>query len=471
MKRFFFLITLLMTATAVLAVDYTFDHNGATYDLIDYLYYSSSDLELDEIKPEGVKSGVFHVPHRVKMEEDSRAIPVSKVHLWGFPSTLKRFDVSSNNPYFTVVDGVLYTKDMRRVLGVPHDKAPNYKFPASVKEIGAGAFSGSGIKSIVIPEGVTQIDDYAFRGCANLTAVVVPKSVTHISESAFDETPFLANLPEGMNYLGRVAYRYVGKMPQGNVLGINDGTVEIAERAVTDQPGLVSVSVPQSVMRICQGAFEGCKKIRSVAKLNKNCVVDGMAFTDSEEDFQIFFENDESRYFHKGDCVAFTTGFRMVKGIDSLPKFSAIVETNKFMPSDQQFDADLSDITFYGSGATMSDFSRSAPKVTFCHMFGHELNNKLSLRSNYYLKARRAAKSIYGVYYVRFRISKTGAVSNVSVEMPCRYKTNNAAVARLVEALPPFVPAKKDGKPVDVWVNLYVVAEPIAGGFLYDYPN
>ena len=469
MKRYLLTLALAIATTSAFAVDYTFEHKGAMYDLIDYLNYSGSDLVLEEIMPEGVKNGVFHIPQRIKMEEDSRAIPISKVNFWKFPASLKRFDVNDENPYFTVVDGVLYTKDMRRLLGVPHDKAASYKFPASVKEIGTGAFAGSKIKSIVIPEGVTSIDANAFCGCENLTKVTIPKSVTHISETAFEETPFFANLPEGMNYLGSVAFRFVGKMPQGNVLGIKDGTVEIAGRAVSDQPGLVSVSVPPTVVRIGQGAFEGCKNLCSVAKLNPACEIAYDAFTSTEEDFQIFFDGDKSRYFDKGDAVAFSTGFRMVRGIDSLPKFSAIVEMNKLLPSGQQFNADLDEIRFFEGGITVSDFGRG-PKQTFCSMFGHEDNKKLNLKTTYYTKAHKAAKQIFGVYYVRFHISKTGVVSNASVTMPCRYKTNNAAVVRLIESLPPFIPAKKNGKPVDVWVNLYVVAEPIAGGFLYSFP-
>lgn len=39
---------------------------------------------------------------------------------------------------------------------------------------------------VAIPEGVTMIGDYAFRGCTSLTSVVIPASVTEIAENAFD---------------------------------------------------------------------------------------------------------------------------------------------------------------------------------------------------------------------------------------------------------------------------------------------
>ena len=42
-----------------------------------------------------------------------------------------------------------------------------------------------GIKSVVIPNGVTSIGREAFSGCKNLTSITIPDSVTSIGFSAF----------------------------------------------------------------------------------------------------------------------------------------------------------------------------------------------------------------------------------------------------------------------------------------------
>lgn len=39
--------------------------------------------------------------------------------------------------------------------------------------------------SVEIPEGVTEIGDYAFDGCSSLTSVRIPRSVTSIGGGAF----------------------------------------------------------------------------------------------------------------------------------------------------------------------------------------------------------------------------------------------------------------------------------------------
>jgi hypothetical protein len=58
--------------------------------------------------------------------------------------------------------------------------------PASVNEIGYGAFCGCGsLASINIPAGVTQIDELMFHSCKGLTSISIPESVTYIGDQAF----------------------------------------------------------------------------------------------------------------------------------------------------------------------------------------------------------------------------------------------------------------------------------------------
>ena len=66
--------------------------------------------------------------------------------------------------------------------------------PDGVTEIGDWAFLGCGsLTEIVIPNGVTKIGDWAFLGCGSLTEIVIPKSVTEIGGNAFRGTPWLGS--------------------------------------------------------------------------------------------------------------------------------------------------------------------------------------------------------------------------------------------------------------------------------------
>lgn len=56
----------------------------------------------------------------------------------------------------------------------------NIKIPVGVTEIPYGAFQYcSALEDITIPEGITTIGDYAFQDCTSLTSIVLPNTVTN----------------------------------------------------------------------------------------------------------------------------------------------------------------------------------------------------------------------------------------------------------------------------------------------------
>ena len=133
----------------------------------------------------------------------------------------------------------------------------------SVTSIGGYAFYYcSGLTSVTIPNSVTSIGSYAFGGCSGLTSVTIPNSVTNIGADAFFGTAWYTawynNQPEGLIYLGKVAYKYKGTMPKNTVIDLEEGTTEIAGGAFYNCSGLISITIPNSVTSIGSQAFYGC---------------------------------------------------------------------------------------------------------------------------------------------------------------------------------------------------------------------
>ena len=114
-------------------------------------------------------------------------------------SSLKNIKIDPNNQNFVNDSyGCVYTKDMKRFVAVPIKMTLDlYTIPDSVIEIGECAFhSCSGIKNIIIPEGVTTIASAAFLG-TEIRNITIPNSVTRVGEYAFNDCQGLESITIG----------------------------------------------------------------------------------------------------------------------------------------------------------------------------------------------------------------------------------------------------------------------------------
>ena len=92
--------------------------------------------------------------------------------------------VEEGNEKFSSYDGVIYNAEKTRLLTVPEGKQKIYV--AGTVELDNIALNGkSNLKEIVLEDGVKAIPPYALNGCSGLTKIYIPKSVGEISEDAF----------------------------------------------------------------------------------------------------------------------------------------------------------------------------------------------------------------------------------------------------------------------------------------------
>ena len=138
----------------------------------------------------------------------------------------------------------------------------------TVKQIDTGALSDNGIiTSVTIPNGVTTIGFSAFNGCIKLERIKFSSNLDTVCENAFNNTKWFNNQPNGLVYVGKVAYKYKGDMPRNTKITVKSDTVSISESAFKDCANLTAILIPSSVKHIDKYAFYNCQ---GLTKLNFN---------------------------------------------------------------------------------------------------------------------------------------------------------------------------------------------------------
>ena len=149
-----------------------------------------------------------------------------------------------------------------------------------VTSIGNSAFSGASLTSVTIPDGVTNIGDYAFGGCWRLASVTIGNSVTSIGDSAFNACHSLTSVTIGnsVTSIGDYAFDHCLSLT-GVTIGGN--VTSIGQSAFGGCLSLASVTIPGSVTRIGAEAFASCNSLSAVyfqgnaPALGGPCVFDG----------------------------------------------------------------------------------------------------------------------------------------------------------------------------------------------------
>lgn len=110
---------------------------------------------------------------------------------------------------------------------------------------------------------VTRIAYRAFRKCSNLKSVIIPNSVTSMGEYAFQECTELLSvtLSTSLSVIPASAFRSCQSITS---IIIPDSVKTIEEYAFSGCRALASINIPNSVMTIGKSAFSNCRALVSV---------------------------------------------------------------------------------------------------------------------------------------------------------------------------------------------------------------
>ncbi len=162
------------------------------------------------------------------------------------------------------VTDVYYTGDISSWLGIEFgfDSKPSNTSSRVVNDVNL-YFGGQLVTSVVIPNGVTSIGDYAFAGCGRIESVTIPDSVTSIGKEAFSYCEGLKtiDIPNSVTSIGEDAFECCTGLKSAK---LSDNLNSISDRMFIGCRNLKSVNIPDGVTSIGKEAFDGCKRLTSI---------------------------------------------------------------------------------------------------------------------------------------------------------------------------------------------------------------
>ena len=206
---------------------------------------------------------------------ESLTVPANMTYIGEYAfvalSGLQSFSVDESNPYYRATDGLLTSKDGRKLISVPAGITGSLTVPEGIEVIGFGAFEESRLSEVKFSKdaNILSLGYRAFYNVQNITEIRIPASVVAIDYYAF------ANCTN----LERVIFE-----ENSSLDGIYEGAFYGCKK-------LSDIMLPDRIVEISDFAFYGCVKLDEVPISEKSELKGiysyAMAYTGISGDFTL----------------------------------------------------------------------------------------------------------------------------------------------------------------------------------------
>ena len=137
------------------------------------------------------------------------------------------------------------------------------ELPDGLQYIRKYAFRGSGLTEITIPDSVIEIEDSAFRECANLSKVTLGERVKTLGQYTFYKCPVLSGmaLPDSLTTMGIYCFAECDKLV---AVTFGTGLTQIPSYAFNLCQSLKKIELPYRMQTVEANAFTNCISLTEV---------------------------------------------------------------------------------------------------------------------------------------------------------------------------------------------------------------
>ncbi|MDE7098388.1 MAG: leucine-rich repeat domain-containing protein [Ruminococcus sp.] len=191
--------------------------------------------EIDGIKVTEIEADAFMKGTYKKITIPASVEYISAENPFAPCIQLTEIAVDKNNKNYCSVDGVIFTKDMKKLICYPAEKSgTSYTIPDGTEKIGIASFYEANMKEIILPDSLNEISRHAFSYMANLEKIDMSEtSVQIIDTMTFAECVSL------------------------NEVIFSESTLEIGLASFYGCNSLTEVTLPSALTTVGQSAFMG----------------------------------------------------------------------------------------------------------------------------------------------------------------------------------------------------------------------
>ena len=253
-----------------------------------------------------------------------------------YNSSLENIYIDDDNSQYCDINGIVYSKDMSRIVCCPprrsgeitiasgvteicelafaYSSASLIHIPNTLMSIGEYAFESSpsletlslpntitelpvgmcnfcnALSTVVLPDALVTIGAKAFRGCSRLSELFIPATIEYIGDDAFAACYSLSitidNNNQYYSYVDGLLLTKDGKTLvsafrlSDRIIHIPTGVETISSESFSGEMDLEEVYFPETVKTIGDNAFYGCENLHTVVFNGTLSLIEQSAFSD-----------------------------------------------------------------------------------------------------------------------------------------------------------------------------------------------
>ena len=211
-----------------------------------------------------IKSTAFQTSHNMTKIVIPTSVTTIDNTAFDSCAKLKEFSAAGNSNFCTTEGGVLFTRDLKKIVKYPPARTnTSFKIPSSVTTIGNSSFyNAENLTSVTVQSGVTTIEKWGFCSMDNLQTITLPDTLKTIGVYAFASDKSLASIsiPSSVTTIGSYAFQKSGL----GVVTIPSSVTSMGTYAFNECTSLKTVYLSTKLNTIESYAFNGCTALTSI---------------------------------------------------------------------------------------------------------------------------------------------------------------------------------------------------------------